>query len=114
MNYVCSVRGKKQNLKTLQYIESHFVKIKTLERRRCQAVIGIRFENNSYHVQWHLKGARVSYLAQSHHKQVKQAIKSVVSKICRQIVKKRGIVVQSRQSQARRPYKIKQQASSDL
>ena len=103
MNYVCSVRGKKQDLKTLQHIESHFTKIKNLERRKCQAVINIRFENNSYHVQWHLKGgARVNYLAQSHHRRVDQAIKSAVNKICRQIVKKRGIAVQSRQSHIRR------------
>ena len=113
MNYVCSVRGKKQDIKTLQYIESHFVKIKTLERRKCQSVINIRFENSFYHVQWHLKGARVNYLAQSHHKKVNQAIKSVVNKICKQIVKKRGIV-QSRQSHAHKFYKARQQVSNDL
>ena len=107
MNYVCSVRGRKQDLKTLQYIESHFSKIKNLERRKCQSVINIRFENNSYHVRWHLKGGvRVNFLAQSHHRRVDQAIKSVVNKICKQIVKKRGIAVQSRQSYTRRSERV--------
>ena len=100
MNYMCSVRGKKQDLKTLQCIESYLVKIKNLERRKSKSIINIRFENNSYHVQWRLKGARVNYLAQSCHRKVDQAIKSVINKICKQILKKRGMVVQSRQSQA--------------
>ena len=111
MNYMCSVRGKKQDIKTLQYIESYSVKIKNLERRKSKSIINIRFENNSYYVQWHVKGARVNYLAQSHHKKVNQAIKSAVNKICRQILKKRGIVVQARQSQA---YKIRRQVSNSF
>ena len=93
MNYVCSVRGQKQDLRVLKFIESHLAKIKNLERRKCQPIVNIRFENRSYHVQIHLKGLRVNYLAQSHHKNIYQAIKQVTHKICKQIEKRRGIAV---------------------
>lgn len=90
MNYVCSVRGRKQDLKLLKHLEEHLVKIKTFERRRCNAVISIKFENRLHHVQIHLKGLRVNCFAQSKHVSAYQAIKAVTGKICRQIIKKRN------------------------
>ncbi len=108
MNYVCYVRGQKQKLKILKFIESHLARIQTIERRKCQPIINIRFENKSYYVQIHLKGLRVNCLAQSHHKNVYQAIKQAINKICKQIAKKRGMAVYyaRRQSYSRARQKI--------
>ena len=111
MNYVCFVRGRKQDLKVLKHIEHYLTKIKTLERRKCQPIINIRFENKSYHVQIHLKGLRVNYLAHSHHRNIYQAIKLVMNKICKQIAKKRGIAVQARQSHA---YRVRQKIVNNI
>lgn len=106
MHYVCSIRGRKQDLKILRYIETHLLKVKTIERRKCQAVVRIKHENRLYHVQIHLKGLRVNFFAQCKHPNIYQAIKASTTRIYRQVAKKREMVVQSRGA-----YRAKQKVS---